>query len=80
LEHGSATAWTLEQAPPGRVDMLIPHIRAFRIRIERLEGVTKLSQTHPPSDRMRVIRHLLDRGDGNSVDIARLMAEIQPSE
>lgn len=80
LEGGSAKPWTLEQAPPGRVDMLLPMIRSFRIRVESMEGVTKLSQTQPPSDRLRVMRHLLDRGDGDSVAIARLMAHLQPVE
>jgi transcriptional regulator len=76
LEGGNETPWTLEQAPPGRVDFLLPKIRAFRLRIERVEGVTKLSQTHPAGDRLSVIRHLLERRDGNSVEIARLMAQL----
>ena len=78
LEADAANPWTLEQAPPGKVDQLLPRIRSFRLRIVSMQGVTKLAQTQPPSDRLRVIRHLLDRGDGNSIDIARLMAHLQP--
>ena len=75
--EGESAAWTLEKAPPGRVDDLLPRIRAFRLRVEALEGVTKLSQMNPPADRLHVIRHLLDRGDAVPVAIARLMAQLQ---
>jgi transcriptional regulator len=75
MERDSEHPWTIEQAPAGRVEFLLPQIRAFRISVERIEGVTKLNQTHPASDRVRVIRQLLDRGDEGSREIARLMAE-----
>lgn len=74
MERDNPDAWTLEQAPAGRVDFLLPQVRAFRIEIERIEGVTKLNQTHPTSDRKRVIQQLLLRGDDDSREIARLMA------
>lgn len=73
-ERGAAEPWTLEQAEPGRVDVLLPKIRAFRIVLQSLDGATKLSQTHPPGDRLRVIDGLLARGRGGDVEIARLMA------
>ena len=74
MESGSANPWTLEQAPPGRVDTLMPMIRSVRMKVERIEGVTKLSQTHPPGDRVRVMEHLLERNDEGSHEIARWMA------
>ncbi|MEP7246207.1 MAG: FMN-binding negative transcriptional regulator [Gammaproteobacteria bacterium] len=80
LEAEAAEPWTLESAPPGKVAQLLPRIRSFRIRVVGIQGVTKLSQMQPVSDRLRVIRHLLDRGDGGSTDIARLMAHLQPLE
>jgi transcriptional regulator len=80
MEAGVAEPWTLDSAPPGKVDQLLPRIRSFRIRVQGIQGVTKLNQMQPPSDRLRVIRHLLDRGDGGSTDIARLMAHLQPLE
>lgn len=79
LERENATPWTLEQAPAGRVELLLPMIRSFRLAIESIEGVTKLSQRQPAPDRLRVIQHLLDRGDGDSTEIARLMAHLQPT-
>lgn len=77
LERGNATPWKLEHAPAGRVATLLPMIRSFRLTVERIEGVTKLSQAQPASDQLRVIQHLLAQGDGNSLEIARLMAELQ---
>jgi transcriptional regulator len=76
LERDSVQPWTLEQAPPGRVQQLLPRIRSFRITVERIEGVTKLNQTHPPSDRLLIIQQLLARPDSDSREIARLMAHL----
>jgi transcriptional regulator len=55
------------------VDVLLPYIRSFRIQVETIEGVTKLSQTHPPEDRRRVRDALLAEGDPGGVEIAKLM-------
>jgi transcriptional regulator len=74
LERDNEKPWTLEQAPPGKVQSLLPRIRSFRITIERIEGVTKLNQTHPPSDRLLIIQQLLARHDSDSKEIARLMS------
>ena len=76
LEKKGEPPWTLDQAPEGRVDFLLPYIRSFRIRIEKIEGVTKLSQTHPPEDRLRVIEGLLSEGNGEAAEVARLMAAL----
>lgn len=76
LERENESPWTLEKAPPGKVQQLLPRIRSFRITIERIEGVTKLNQTHPPADRMLIIQQLLARQDSDSREIARLMAHL----
>lgn len=74
LERKGEPPWSLDQAPEGRVDFLLPYIRSFRIRIEKIEGVTKLSQGHPAEDRVRVIQGLLAEGDEGAAEIARMMA------
>lgn len=76
LERKNDPPWTLDQAPPGKVQQLLPRIRSFRITVERIEGVTKLNQTHPLSDRMLIIQELLARQDPDSREIARLMAQL----
>lgn len=75
VEQGHSSPWTMAQAPEGRVDALLPHIRSFRIEIDSVEGVTKLSQTHPAGDRARVIDALEARGWFGDQEIAALMRE-----
>lgn len=72
LEASAESPWTLDQAS-ARVAELLPRIRSFRIRVEQIEGATKLSQRHPPSDRARVAEQLAAKDDGNSMEIAALM-------
>jgi len=76
MERGHENPWSMEQAPDGRVAQLLPMIRSFRLTVERIDGVTKLNQTHPAADRLNVIEHLLESGDGNDAEIARLMAAL----
>lgn len=71
LEYGEG-AWTLDSAPAGRVDLLLPLIRGFRIEISSIAGAAKLSQEHPESDRMRVAEELGKRRDCS--EIAALIA------
>jgi transcriptional regulator len=79
MERSSHQPWTLEQAPEGRVEALLPMIRGVRLRIESVEGVTRLSQKHPPADRMRVAWNLLASGDGDGAQIARMIAGLHTS-
>ncbi len=65
----------LADMPDGRTGRLMPHIRGFRLTVTAMDGTAKLSQTHPPADRLRVIRGLLAEGDAAGREIARLMAE-----
>lgn len=59
MESAWNDPWTIDDAPDGRVEQLLPRTRSFRIHVESIEGVTKLSQTHPASDRERIIAGLL---------------------
>lgn len=72
LERKGEPPWTPDAAAE-RVQFLLPYIRSFRIQIEKIEGATKLSQSHPPEDRTRVHDALLVEGDAAGADIARLM-------
>jgi transcriptional regulator len=71
-ESGFDEPWTIDMAPEGRVAFLLPKIRSFRIHIDSIEGTTKLSQTHPESDRQRIMDGLRQRP---YPAIADLMAE-----
>ena len=65
--------WAMGDAPAGRVEVLLPYIRSFRITAHSIEGAVKLSQTHPQDDRERVIARLRRRGHDGDAEIARLM-------
>jgi transcriptional regulator len=56
--------WSIDDAPDGRVALLLPMIRSFRVRIDSLEGVTKLSQSHPDGDKQRIIEGLSEPQGG----------------
>lgn len=58
VESGFDRPWSIDDAEEGRVKMLLPFIRSFRIHVDTIEGTTKLSQTHPESDRARVVAGL----------------------
>jgi transcriptional regulator len=70
--------WAMEDAPEGRVELLLPYIRSFRITAHGIHGASKLSQTHPQDDRERVIAHLQRRDQDGDASIARLMGLIDP--
>ncbi len=58
MEAGFDAPWSIDDASEGKVDQLLPLIRSFRIHVDSIEGVTKLSQTHPAGDRARIIAGL----------------------
>lgn len=69
------TPWTRDKADPAYVERLVGAIVGARLRVERLEGTTKLSQNKSPADRQAVAAAL---GDD---PIARLMrAEMPPAD
>jgi len=74
-EAGSAAPWTLDRAEPGRVEKLLPLIRSFRIRINSIEGIVRLGQTHPLPDRLNVAKQLLDSPRIGAASIGRLMID-----
>lgn len=80
LERDNNPPWTLERAPPGKIQQLLARIRSFRITVERIEGVTKLNQTHPVTDRRLIIEQLRTREDSDSHEIARLMARLPDAQ
>lgn len=71
MEAGFPDPWRMEDAPEGYVEALLPLIRAFRIHIESLTGVTKLNQTHPPGDRARIIEGLSNYTEPTIADYMR---------
>jgi transcriptional regulator len=62
--------WTRGKMTPGRFETLLRGIRAFEMRVERFEGVTKLSQNKDAAVMGRIAEALDAAG---SVEVARLV-------
>jgi transcriptional regulator len=60
--------WTLADADQGLLEDLLPHIVAFTLEIEAIQGKRKLSQNRAAEDREGVIRGLRERA--SSADVA----------
>tara|TARA_B100000949_G_scaffold196248_2_gene181802 strand:+ start:1795 stop:2436 length:642 start_codon:yes stop_codon:yes gene_type:complete len=76
-EARTGSGWVMKDAPEGKVEVLLPHIRSFRLRVERIDGVTKLSQKNPPADQDRVISALESLGGVQEMQIASLMRALR---
>lgn len=65
---------TVDQAPAGLLNDLLPHIRFFRIDVSWLQAVFKPSQGRDAADIQAQIRALRQRPIGASWNLANLMA------
>lgn len=75
-EGDALPGWTIEDAPPGRMEALLPRIRSFRIHVTRIDGAAKLAQVQPPEDRRRVWEALEQRGAPDDLLIADRMRRL----
>ncbi len=75
-EGDAVPGWTIEDAPPGRMEMLLPRIRAFRIHVTRIDGAAKLAQFQPAEDRRLVWEALEKRGSPDDLQIAERMRQL----
>lgn len=72
---GQPKPWSLELAPPQRVEMLCEHILAFRLIVHTLEGVRRLNQDKSETDRRSIIAGLRGSAQQGAAEVARLMSE-----
>jgi len=72
-ERRFPSPWSLTAASEDHVDELLPHIVAFRLEIEAVQGKRKLSQNKTAADRDGVIRGLHERGADDEQAIADAM-------
>jgi transcriptional regulator len=66
--------WPLAAASEDEIAALLPHITAFTLEIEAIQGKRKLSQNRAAGDRHGVIRALRELGGENDLAIAEAMA------
>jgi transcriptional regulator len=67
--------WTRAKMTPPRFEALLGAIVAYEMKVERLEGINKLSQ-NKPAEISRVAERLAERPDDGSRQIAALMRKL----
>lgn len=67
--------WSLASATDDHVAELLPHIVAFTLEIEAIQGKRKLGQNRSAEDRDGVIRGLHERGGDDDRAIAQAMTD-----
>lgn len=70
--------WSLASAADDHVAELLPHIVAFTLEIDSLQGKRKLSQNKSAEDRDGVIDGLRERGGDDDRAIAEAMTRVEP--
>jgi transcriptional regulator len=78
-EAGGPAPWRMQDLPETYLAGMLEGIVGFDIAVTRLEGKYKLSQNRPAADRPRVIAALERQGDADSLALAQLMREREPS-
>jgi transcriptional regulator len=79
-EQRFSSPWSLASAAEDHVDELLPHIVAFRLEIEAIQGKRKLSQNKTAEDRDGVIRGLRARASDDQEAIAAAMIAQAPRD
>lgn len=74
-EHFTENPWSIDNALP-YVERLIPHVLAFELEIERLEGKFKLSQNRLAGDRAGVMQALGASNSNADQEMLAMMAEL----
>ncbi len=77
---GTGTAASFDKIPEEYISKMIKAIVGFEIEVISFDNVFKLSQNHDEADRKNIIRHLKERGDGQSVAIAEEMKKLMDSD
>jgi transcriptional regulator len=67
--------WSLASVAGDYLDERLPHITAFRLEIDALQGKRKLSQNRTPDDRDGIIRGLRERAGDDDLAIAEAMVD-----
>ena len=72
-ERGRAEPWAVRDAPADYIATMVRGIVGFRLTIDRIEGVWKMSQNRPAADQTGVRAGLAANGDARSAAVAAVM-------
>ncbi|KAI0132435.1 transcriptional regulator PAI 2-type [Xylariales sp. AK1849] len=73
--NGRPKPWSVSEAPDTYVELLKKNIIGIEIKIERLEGVVKMSQEKGEADRIGVIRGFQDLKSDFGYDMAEMVTQ-----
>lgn len=79
-ESDATGNWSIDDMDEDYRTNMLKGIVAFEMPINRLEGKFKLNQKNSVADREGAIKGLNATGDAEAIEVARLMAEFNPSE
>ena len=79
-ESDATGNWSIDDMDEDYRTNMLKGIVAFEMPINRLEGKFKLNQKNSVADSECVIKGLNATGDAEAIEVARLMAEFNPSE
>jgi transcriptional regulator len=78
-EAREATPWQMQDLPEPYLASMLKGIVGIEIAVTRLEGKFKLSQNRPAGDRPRITAALDARDDPESMAVAKLMRQREPT-
>ncbi len=78
-ESDATGNWSMDRLPESYIEKMLNGIVSFEMPIGRLEGKFKLNQKNSAADREGVIEGLRGTGDPEAMEVARLMAEVNPA-
>ena len=70
-ESRRATPWSVHDAPREYIDRLLAMVVGIEIRIERLQGIFKLSQNHPAQNQRNIVADMA--GNASTAGMAEMM-------
>jgi len=73
-ESNEAKPWSLSDAPDTYTQVMLRGIVGFRFAVTRLEGKWKMSQNRDIQDQVGVVKGLRNRGDGDDLEIAKIIS------
>jgi transcriptional regulator len=68
--------WARAKMSPGRFEAMLPAIAGFEMTVQRLEGISKLSQNKPAPAIAQAAAQLAKRSEAGAAEIAGLMAAL----
>src|ERR1035437_7295939 len=75
--EGKESSAAFEQLSDEYINRMVKSIAGFRIEVESMDNVFKLSQNHDEEVRQSIMKNLEERGDGNSRMIVEAMKTVR---